>query len=274
MTEREKIQPNLTGVPETLLWPLWNRAMESRRSDAVLHDPMAEGLIDRIDYDFQDSFGKPNALHAIRARVCDGLIAQYVADTLGKPVVVSLGEGLETQFWRIGKPDLRWISVDVQSAIALRRALLPYEVGNVLHAGSAFDPSWWAHVPDGSRPFISASGLLMYFSESEVAGLLGGISENLPGASIFFDTIPPFFAKKSLSGMKVTKTYQAPPMPWGIRLSDIPAFVSSCGSWQTCQAQGYGDIVPRRTPLYSAVTRMPGLRNRLAGGLVFAKLPN
>lgn len=33
--------PNLTGVPETMLWTLYNRASEARRSKAFLKDPEA-----------------------------------------------------------------------------------------------------------------------------------------------------------------------------------------------------------------------------------------
>jgi len=36
-----RIDPGLEGVPETLLWTLYHRALEARRPDAVLHDPAA-----------------------------------------------------------------------------------------------------------------------------------------------------------------------------------------------------------------------------------------
>lgn len=40
------------AVAETLLIPLYMRAVESRRADAILHDPEAERLVDSIDYDY------------------------------------------------------------------------------------------------------------------------------------------------------------------------------------------------------------------------------
>ena len=48
----EKTRIELEGVPETLLWNLYNRAVEARRPDAVLHDPLAVELVDGIDYPF------------------------------------------------------------------------------------------------------------------------------------------------------------------------------------------------------------------------------
>jgi O-methyltransferase involved in polyketide biosynthesis len=48
----EKISPTLTGVPETLLIPLYYRAQESQRPDAMLNDTKAEEIIRKLDYDF------------------------------------------------------------------------------------------------------------------------------------------------------------------------------------------------------------------------------
>ena len=49
--ERGKIELGLTGVPETLLWPLYFRAYEGRK-DNFLIAPLGGSLVDRIAYDF------------------------------------------------------------------------------------------------------------------------------------------------------------------------------------------------------------------------------
>ena len=43
---------NLNAVARTLLIPLYIRALESRRPDALLRDPKALELVGRIDFDF------------------------------------------------------------------------------------------------------------------------------------------------------------------------------------------------------------------------------
>jgi O-methyltransferase involved in polyketide biosynthesis len=43
-----KVDLALEGVPETMLWTLYHRAVEARRPDAVLDDPMALKLVERI----------------------------------------------------------------------------------------------------------------------------------------------------------------------------------------------------------------------------------
>ena len=42
----------LNGVAETLLIPLYNRAMESQRPDAIMKDEKAVDLVTKMSYDF------------------------------------------------------------------------------------------------------------------------------------------------------------------------------------------------------------------------------
>jgi O-methyltransferase involved in polyketide biosynthesis len=47
---------DLEGVPATLLWTPYQRAVEARRADAVIRDPVAVELVARIDYPFEQRF--------------------------------------------------------------------------------------------------------------------------------------------------------------------------------------------------------------------------
>ena len=48
-----KIKPEIKDdIAETLFIPLLSRAHESHRKDAILKDPMACELVEKIDYDF------------------------------------------------------------------------------------------------------------------------------------------------------------------------------------------------------------------------------
>ena len=267
---------DLSGVPETMLWPLWNRASEMRRSRRrrLIEDPMAADLVRRIDYPFRRHFGPPNVLHVVRARFCDDLIRNYVARSEQAPVVVALGEGLETQLWRLGDTPVRWISVDVPEAIQVRRRLLPADERQSLVGCSALDPVWMDRIPDGAAPFVSAAGLLMYFKEAEVCGLLSRIGSRFPRAELFFDTITPLVAKRTLKGFNVTRDYTAPPMPWGISMDDIPGFIKSISNLELIRNQTYADPFPFRTPVYKLLSQIPPIRRNLAGGLVHARAAN
>lgn len=267
-----KLEVSLSGIPETMLWPLWNRAAETKKASGLLEDPLAADLVERIDYDFAAHFGKPHIFHAIRARRCDDLIRQHIVDTSDQPTVVALGEGLETQFWRIADQNVRWFSVDLPEAIRLRRCLLPRGEQLKEIACSALDDAWLGAIPADCFPFISAAGLLMYFEERQVRDLLMKIAERFNQAIIFFDTIPPYLSKRTLSGWKITRHYQAPPMPWGIEFDLIPEFVRSIPGLEVTSLQSYGDAFPDRTPIYHQLGKIRPIRRRFAAGLVAAQV--
>jgi O-methyltransferase involved in polyketide biosynthesis len=259
---------NLTGVPETMLWPLWNRANEAKRKDRLIDDPLAIALVSKVDYDFRGHFGSPSVLHPIRARVCDDLIRGYLSRS-ASPTVIALGEGLETQFWRIGPGAGRWYSVDVAPAIEARGRLLPQPSEITPIARSALDYGWMDEIEAAAPPFISAAGLLMYFKQAEVVSLLQEIARRFEGAEIFFDTIPVSFSRKTIRGLKITKRYTAPPMPWGVNWSKLPAFVREIGDWEARKVQLYVDPFPNRMPLGSLLSKLlPGLRDVFGAALV------
>ncbi len=261
---------DLSGVPETALWTLWNRAMEMRRADRLVDDPMAVELVERIRYDFRGHFGKPSVFHPIRARVGDDLIRRYLARTAGQPVVVALGEGLDSQLWRVDDGRVRWISVDLPEMIQVRQRLLPPHPRASHAAVSVLDPAWMDAVPRGARPFIIAAGLLMYFTEDDVRALLARVAERFGGAEIFFDTITPLFSRRAANGMKVTPRYTAPPMPWGITVDDLPGFLRSIPNLEPVLVQTYAEPFPHRTRLYWLLSYIRPVRKAFAGALAHA----
>src|SRR5262249_3636412 len=95
----ERVKADLSGVPGTLLWTLYHRSLEARRPDAVLRDPLAIELVDRIDYPFAEAFGTGfGQWQGLRSRTFDLEVERFLADH-PDGTVVALGEGLETQFW-------------------------------------------------------------------------------------------------------------------------------------------------------------------------------
>ena len=88
---------DLSGVPETLLGNLGRRAAAARIG--VLKDPMAIQVVERLEYEFVDS-ARGARLHAARVATFDSAIRRFLSGHPAGPVVV-LGEGLETQCWRV-----------------------------------------------------------------------------------------------------------------------------------------------------------------------------
>jgi O-methyltransferase involved in polyketide biosynthesis len=222
-----KTVPNLTGVPETMLWMVYNRAIEAKRADRILDDPESIRIFESLDYDFTGCFGAPNAGHAGRAVASDRVLRAWMMNHPGG-TVVSLGEGLDTQALRVDDGGVRWISVDVPEAIAVRSRFLP-ETDRRRHISkSALDLTWMDEIDASRDVFVVALGLLMYFDENAVRTLIAAIAQRLKGATLFFDTMPRWFSALTLRGAKLTRSYKMPPMPWGINTDEIEPFLRAC----------------------------------------------
>jgi O-methyltransferase involved in polyketide biosynthesis len=218
MTPPETV--NLTGVPETMLWTLHNRASEALRPDPILKDEVALRLYRSIQYDYEKHFGKPDGSHAVRSRVFDDAVKPWLVENPGA-TVVELACGLETQFQRCDDGQVRWLCVDLPEAIEVRRRLLPDTERCRSLPLSALDRRWLDEV-DASKPvFVTAQGLFMYLQAAEVEALVRDVFERFPRVDLMFDAIPPWFSKKTLNGFRKTKHYQTPPMPWGVTRSSL-----------------------------------------------------
>jgi O-methyltransferase involved in polyketide biosynthesis len=210
----------LTGVPETMLWTLYYRATEARRPDAVLRDPKAVELVDAIDYPFEQRFGRAVDWQAqwqgLRARRFDREVRRFMKEHPGG-TVIALGEGLETQFWRVDDGRVRWLTVDLPESVEVRSRLLPAESDRrQLIAGSALDEAWMDGVDASRGVLVTAQGLLMYLQPDESRGLIAGCARRFPGGEMVFDAAPRWFSSATQRGkVKTAQGFEAPPMPWG-----------------------------------------------------------
>ncbi|WP_035484958.1 class I SAM-dependent methyltransferase [Geminicoccus roseus] len=241
-----KLSPDLDGVPETMLWPLYHRATEARRPDGILHDPDSIRIMDALDYDFPGHFGIPGGSLAMRAAEIDRILVQWLEDH-PDGLVVSLGEGLESQSRRVDNGRMRWLSVDLPQSIALRERFLP-PTDRFRHlAMSALDPAWIDQA-DTTRPvLVVAQGLFMYLEPQAIELLLRAMATRMPGAGLVFDTVPVWLSRLTLFGLYWTPGYRLPRMPWGIGRSAIePTLRRWCSGLGRIQIHPYAP--PRGRP--------------------------
>jgi O-methyltransferase involved in polyketide biosynthesis len=244
-------------VPETALITLYARGTEAARPDGLLRDPLAARLVATLDFPFRERFGRPDQHPVIRALQFDRIVRAHLA-AYPDCTVVALGEGLETQLWRVGNETAAWVSVDLPEMSALRRRLLPGRSRNYLVSSSALDPGWTSHIAVGPPPLIIAQGLLMYFTCAQVGGFLRLLADRCPGARVVFDTIPAWAATNT--GHRQNAAYRMPPQPWGTGRRALLRLLGEAGIGSARimpEEKGRGVIWGH---LYPAATRIaPGL---------------
>ena len=264
MTER--VDLDLDGVPETMLWTLHNRASEAAKPRGLLRDPRCVEIYRAIDYDYERSFGQAGPSHAVRSAIFDRLVQEFLA-AFPDAAIVNLGEGLETQRYRVDLPPAAtWMSVDVPEAIAVRERFIEPDERHRHVPLSALDPAWIAEIPEDRPVFVTAQGLFMYLQPEALAELLQRLAERRPATHLAFDHIPEWFSTKSLSeqGLQKTAHYRLPPMPWGVAPRRVPEVLAGWDlAFQSCEAIPF-PFLGSRGPgnwLHAVLSRMPGLRD-------------
>lgn len=219
----------LTGVSETALLTLYGRAYQAGHPQAILHDPMAIRLVESIAFDFE-KFGRKGQEMALRSLAFDRAAVAYLS-AHPRATVVALAEGLQTTFWRLtdALPDaeFRWLTVDFQPVIELRKQLLPADPRITYLAQSALDHSWMDQVDTTHGVFITAEGLLMYLEPEESMGLIKQCANRFAGGQMIFDLPPSWFAAWARKGMRTSRRYRVPPMPFSLTPAEVADLVNT-----------------------------------------------
>ncbi|PRQ09049.1 class I SAM-dependent methyltransferase [Enhygromyxa salina] len=260
MTDKQHVE--LGGVAETLMIPLWCRAVETERGRALLRDPKAREIVAQLDYDFDRRFAGLRAL-AFRACLRTVMIDRWVQAFLrAHPagVVVEIGTGLNTRFERLDNGSVRWFDLDLPDSLALRRRFFTDSARRTMIEGAFGDHAWIDELhqqltADGDhgadRPIMFVSeAVLVYLTEPTVRRGFDQLAEVFPASEFVFDTVSR--AALAASDRPMMQTYQAP-------------FVWGCDDPSPIEAWGH-QLVARTTmaELPFAVRRRVPLEHRIA----------
>jgi O-methyltransferase involved in polyketide biosynthesis len=262
------VQAKLTGIPETLLIPLWARATETARSDAIVRDERAVEIIAQIDYDF-DKFRKARLSQlgvSIRTMLLDNAVRTFV-DRNPESAVVNLGAGLDTRHSRLGLTNTDWTELDLPDALELRRRFFNEGRGYRFLARSMFDPAWLDDVDAGNRRvLIVAEGLFMYFEEGELRPLMGAIAQRFTGGEMLVEVMGPALVGRSRQHDSLGRMDAPPEFKWGIR--DTRDLESWHPGIEVVDEWCYFDYYKERARLEGWIARLPFIRPMIAPRIV------
>ena len=195
----------LSGVSETYLAPLYWKAMESQRPDAMIKDEKALALVMQNSLNFSRVRQIPmNELLKAMRIIFTREIDRYARDFLSRhpeAVVVHVGCGLDSRFERVDNGRVEWFDLDLPEAIDLRRRFIGDERERYhLLACSVLEEAWLEAVKvpsplqnDRRRLFLFlAETVFVYFREAQVKSLVLTLRNHFPGAELVFDGWRPF----------------------------------------------------------------------------------
>lgn len=192
----------LNKETETLLIPLYCRALESQRPDPIIRDDKAVEMANRIDYDFSQ-LKVPKGTYIItcmRAKQYDNYAQSFLSKN-PDGVVVCIGCGLDSRFDRVDNGKVEWYDLDFPEVIDLRRKF--FQEMNRYHfiSSSVMDFEWMTPIAQKNRRVLFlAEGVLMYLHEEEVKSLVLKLQETFPGCELACEVTNIFWVKKMQQG--------------------------------------------------------------------------
>ncbi len=187
---RDSDEIKLGSIQETLLLPLWGRAIETKKKKPLLIDEKAVSIINSIPYNFTTIAKNINKLvqygWIARSIYFDKKIKSFI-ELFPEAAIVNIGCGLDTTFDRVDNGKIQWIDLDLPDTIDLRKKYISESERRQFISKSVFDTSWYDRIKNKRNVMLMIAGVLFYFNEADVKELFNNFHAFLPGVEIIFD---------------------------------------------------------------------------------------
>jgi methyltransferase (TIGR00027 family) len=172
----------INNVSDTSLWVAYYRAEESKRTDPLFKDLLAEKLAGergkKIAEDMKDSSRYSEWTVVLRTVVIDAYIEKIVSE--GIDTIINLGAGLDTRPYRMKLPsNLNWIEVDYPTIVTMKNNQLKNErpkcglsrVGLDLSDAQKRKDFLQQAATESTKIAVLTEGVVLYLTEEQVSDL-------------------------------------------------------------------------------------------------------
>lgn len=241
-----KEQVKLTGVNETMLTPVYARAVESKRKKPAFSDTTAVKIVETIDYDFKKCNQKMN-IWGVCARtiILDTEVKKYIKLN-PKCTVVNLGCGLDNRFKRVDNGKIQWYNVEFEAVMKIRKQVIGEHerVHNI--EGSVLDYKWMEQIENRDNVLIVAEGLLMYLHEKDVKLLFHYIAKKFKKVTLVCELMSQWMVDKQ----KMHPTIHETGAVFRFGIKNTEDFVKICPEYKMLGDYNLTDVVKRYSPIF------------------------
>ena len=157
---------------------------------------------------------------ALRARKYD-LYTKEFLENYPDGLVVSLGCGFDTRYWRVSESAWKYVEIDLPNVIEAKREILKDRMKYLTIGCSVLEDEWIKEILaiQNKNVLFLAEGLFMYLPQKEVESLFRKLSESFSNSFIVFETVNKKYTKgiwkkmveskmKRSSGTEAGSSYQ------------------------------------------------------------------
>lgn len=171
---KEKI--DLSAVSETMLVPLYARAIESKKENPEFIDQTAIKVMESLDYNFKKRFKtSTNKMNfwgcSARTVILDNLTKEYIKEN-PDATIINIACGLDDRFSRADNGQIIWYNLDFEDIIDLREKLIEKNDRIINIASSALDFTWMDKIENNENVLVIAEGFLMYLDKKKLKNCL------------------------------------------------------------------------------------------------------
>ena len=185
--------PNFSTVEDTLFVPMLGRIYASETFPDILYDEKALSLKASLPTNIKGAKSQSQytlMASAVRSTNMDRYIQRFMKQH-PDGVIVQLGAGLETTFYRNDNGKTQWYEVDLPTVITYREKLLKEHPLDTYLTADAFSEEWIKEVRKDHPTcpiLVTASGLFYYFEEEKVITSLKRLKK-YGHIEVVFDTV-------------------------------------------------------------------------------------
>jgi O-methyltransferase involved in polyketide biosynthesis len=191
---KTKIKVDLGEIQKTLFMPVWARAAETRKKIPVLTDSTAVEIIESVDFDFTQMTSNLREINQVawiaRCKRFDLVVSDFIKRH-PNGTVVNIGCGLDTSYERINDHSILWYDLDLPDVIELKKKFLSETDNRKYIPCSFYDTKWFDQIIIQDRILFIATGVFVYFEESEIKEFILSVTERFNESEMFFDVTSP-----------------------------------------------------------------------------------
>jgi O-methyltransferase involved in polyketide biosynthesis len=174
--------------------------IEAEKENPVIEDPIGLECLNRLqsllptetrDRILNRKF--PSTLTrylALRARKYDSYVKTFIEEN-PNGIVVSLGCGFDTRYWRVSDKTWKYVEVDLPEVIEVKKKILDKIANYQMIGCSVLEEAWFEKILSMQKENVLflAEGLFMYLPESDVIGIFNKLSGSFSQSHIVFEAV-------------------------------------------------------------------------------------
>ncbi len=206
----EPLDIDVNDVSATLFVTLYCHALESRSENPILRDPMSVEIVQLLNEKLshsdqvlfkrlaQGKLDKNLIVHiAIRAKKYDEYVREFLKHS-PEGVIVNIGCGMDTRFWRIDNGRISFYDLDLPEVISIKKKLLAENERYHFIGFDVLDHDWMSILDrHGRGPYLfMAEGVFMYLHKEDVKSLVLKLQSQFPGSELVCEVFNEVWLRK------------------------------------------------------------------------------